>query len=372
MNFFRIMAKLGMDTTGFEVGLKKAESLTGKASKDFARSAKGWIAGAFGGAAIAAGMRNAVQYAGAVADLSVKLGETAEMTQHLDYALKQNGASADDLATVYRTLAKARKEAMENPAGDQSKAFSSFGINQSDLATAKTGDLVLKIGDGFKNAANVQAKLNDGVLLMGRSAQSLIPAMVDGLRDLVDESKNLGMAMDQSVIDNLDRIGDKADMAKGKLRSMFGEATSRALVFGETLYSTLKNFFVGTTTYFQARSRGASADEAMRAAALAGAEDIKAGVASDEAGLTKRERRRKALAGGLDFSGIRPAENIEETSFKFLKPDLNSLQQLGAFSSSTGQFIAEQKKANAHLAKISQNIDRIANKGTADQIEYGP
>ena len=60
---FSILAKLGLDATGFQIGLKRAESGVSKFSKDIGSSLKGQIASAFGAAAITAGIQQAISKA---------------------------------------------------------------------------------------------------------------------------------------------------------------------------------------------------------------------------------------------------------------------------------------------------------------------
>ena len=111
MSLFRLVAKIGIDASEFNTGLKQAES--GVSSSMAAIGSK--IAAAFSTAAIIEFSRRVVQAAGDVNDLADQFGESVENIQAMQVAAKEAGIEWGTYASI---LAKVKKAQADVTAGD--------------------------------------------------------------------------------------------------------------------------------------------------------------------------------------------------------------------------------------------------------------
>jgi len=124
MALFRLVAKLGIDSTEFNAGLKKAE---GSVSSSMAAIGSK-VASAFSVAAIAAWVKEVANAAGKIGDLADQLNITTAEVQALQKAADHSGVSLDKYAAI---LGKIRKLKADYAAGDAgaAKTFQRTGIN---------------------------------------------------------------------------------------------------------------------------------------------------------------------------------------------------------------------------------------------------
>lgn len=127
MSLFRLVAKLGIDSTEFNAGLKKAES--GVSSSMAAIGAR--VAAAFSVTAIAAFAAKVASAAGEIADLADQLGITTEEVQKLQRAAERSGVSFDKYAATLAKIRKLKADAAGGDASAQAK-FSKAGLNSND------------------------------------------------------------------------------------------------------------------------------------------------------------------------------------------------------------------------------------------------
>ena len=81
MGLFSIIARLTMDTAGFNAGARKAESRATQMAGKIGATIKGQLAAAFGFAAIAAATKSVINYADKISDLSVQLNISVKELQ---------------------------------------------------------------------------------------------------------------------------------------------------------------------------------------------------------------------------------------------------------------------------------------------------
>lgn len=131
MSLFRLVAKLGIDSTEFTSGMKKVES--GMSASMSAIGSR--VAAAFSVAAVTAFARTVANAAGEIGDLAEQLQITTAEVQALQRAADHSGMSFDKYAAA---LGKIRKLKADFAAGDKTAAatFSKTGLNpkSSDLS----------------------------------------------------------------------------------------------------------------------------------------------------------------------------------------------------------------------------------------------
>lgn len=124
MSLFRAIAKIGIDASEYEAGLKKAES----GMEGWAKRIGGYLAGAFTVGALVEFTKTVAHAAGEIGDLSDQLGITVEQVQALQRAAEHSGVAFDKYAAA---LSKIRKLKADAAAGDATAngIFAKTGLN---------------------------------------------------------------------------------------------------------------------------------------------------------------------------------------------------------------------------------------------------
>ena len=242
MGNFSLLAKLGLDSSSFESGAKRAESI----SRKFGKEMTGALATAFSVEKVVQFGLEAVSAAGKLSDLSDRVGVSAGFLQEMQFAAEQTGASLEDVTTSIEKLSVARAQAL---AGSETKmnAFKLLGISADDLKTLRSEDLFTKIGDTIKNAPNPQNLLAPFREIAGKGAGALIPAMIEGLQDTAQKARELGLVMNDNVVASLDDAADRIDTLKAGFTVLIGTIISEVggplFKFFEAAGSAAQTFF---------------------------------------------------------------------------------------------------------------------------------
>ena len=276
MAFLSIMARLGMDATGFQAGIKQAQSASAGLSKSLNSNLKGAIAGAFGTGAIIAAAHKTIEYAGHIQDLSERLDVSTTALQEFEHAAMLTGSSLDEVASFFEKMNSARDEAL---AGNEQmiESFARLGVNMTALRTLRAEDIFKKIG-GSVQAGNPQELIGALRGVGGKSAGALIPAFKFGL----DEAAKAASVISPEDIAALDEAGDKFSLLAKVVKTQLAPA----LVF-------VADMILGLFTGFQRAGRffGGMFGGAAAASGEAGAQ-------SDSPVEFLRRLGRSALEGG--------------------------------------------------------------------------
>lgn len=234
-----ILARLALDGTAFEAGVRRAiriaASLGSNLNKVLQPQKLGsQLAGAFTIGAIGAAAKATIDYAGDIQDLADKLGITAEAAQKFDYAFQQTGSSLEQNQALFFKLAQNISAASK---GSETilKSFARLNVTAADLKSKRIDEIFAQIGKEVRNGQLTPQRYSDLIELMGKSAASVIPAMKAGFSELANEAERLGLVMSNQTIAQLDNTGDAIDRLVFKSRGMFGEAIVGTLQFGAAL-----------------------------------------------------------------------------------------------------------------------------------------
>lgn len=292
MGLLSLVAQLGLDATGFQLGLKKSEGSVKGFSKSVNAEIKGGLAAAFGAAAIGAATKSVIDYAGEVNDMSSRLGVSAEMAQSLSYAIKQSGGSMEDLEKSMTKVA-ANQQAALNGNSDLAAAFQRLGVSSDDLKGKRFDDVFLQISKAQEKASESGQQISDVLQVMGKTGTKLLPAMREGLAGATEEAKQLGVVMSNDVISSLDDMGDRMETVKTQLVAGFGTAlvaiADKALMIadGFRVASKAVGNFLGTL------AGGGSLGQALDSTGAAAKEVVNERVARETAELIKGNRRKE-------------------------------------------------------------------------------
>jgi hypothetical protein len=244
MAIFSLLAKLGLDGTAFETGLKRSQSL----AKSIGRDISGTVAGVFAVDKLVAFGNQALETAGKLQDLSTQLGVSAEFLQEMKFAADMGGSSLDAVSAALEKITIARGKAL---GGDQGlvDAFARFKVSAAEIKSAKIEDIFLKIGRAFEGDANPQNLLTPFRELAGKSAGALIPAMASGLSDAANQAHRLGMIMSTDVIDTLDEANDRVDIMRKTMEAGTGSFMAKII---EPAFRQLEALGAGIQGFFGA------------------------------------------------------------------------------------------------------------------------
>ncbi len=314
-----LKAILGLDGSGFEAGMKRAQSTAQK----FATSAQSGISRKLGGFLTAAfveeSIRKTVNYGGAINDLSERLGVSTDAIQQWEYAAKQAGGTADNVAMFFEKISENRDKALNGDAGAL-KSFKDFGVTPDDLKNKRVEDIGLQIGNAVK-AGDAQALIGSLKEIGGKGAAALVASMKGGLEEAFG---NAPLIKTEDIV-RLDALGDEfVTLGKRIMAALTPAITAIAEKFFE-----LTDHIKGVGAYFGSRSGGASVKESYKA--------------MFDAENDSKKDREKSIAGAMAAAMDR-GKGVSYVS-KDKKPDksfvldqknplasssINSLQQIGA------------------------------------------
>lgn len=216
MALLSFIAKLGLDKTGFDAGLKSA----GKQVSGFGKDLKSQLAGAFTFAAAASFARDIATTVNRIKDLSEQFAVTTDEVQKMDFALKQSGLQFEDLGVALATIGRQRREAAE---GDKETldTFKKFGITLNDLQNPEKRniDLLMQLSASTR-AANMTAA--DQVKLL-----DLIGPKALKLSNVLSELSKIDPPEMFSAedIDRIDKMTKAVERLKLELQVMVSKAT---------------------------------------------------------------------------------------------------------------------------------------------------
>lgn len=177
MDLFTLSAKLQLDKSNYEQGLRDSESMASKAGNAISgvlgASAKVAVAGIAAISAATVGATTAiVNGAGKVAEygdnidkMSQKMGISAQAYQEWDAIMQHSGTSIDSMSRGMQTLQK--------NAVNSAEKFEALGISQEQLANMSTEELFSATITGLQNMGEGAERTALASELLGGSAKEL-------------------------------------------------------------------------------------------------------------------------------------------------------------------------------------------------------
>ena len=357
MAIFSLIAKLGLDGTAFEGGLKRSQSMAKGIGKEIGAT----MGSIFAVDKLAQFGMQAIETAGQLTDLSSQLGVSAEFLQEMKFAAEQSGSSLEDVAGALEKLSIARQKAL---AGDKATVenLQKFGITVDELRGMDLRSMFLALGKPFEKGIDPQKLVGPFRELAGRGAGALIPAMAEGLLDAAEQARNLGLVMEDEVIASLDDVADKLDILKAKMTTGTGSFTTAVIVpiqkYTEALYAAVEGFLLASST--PAGTKELPAREQMRnmfdQAEQAFISSIEEQDRDVEARTEKRKRRseirRKSLGEdkttGFEVSRMQPTDALARTG------------GFTAFQSSLDKYFGPIRSQAQDISDIARNTRETA------------
>lgn len=193
MNVFELFAKISLDSSDFESGLKRAGKVAGTALT-------GATMAVAAGTAIMTkklidGARQTAEYGDHVDKMSQKIGISAESYQKWDYVMQRAGGNVDSLKMGMKTLSK--------QAEANSDAFQKLGISQEQVASMSQEELFEATVKGLSNMEQGTERAALASELLGRAGADMGPLLNEGSEAIEEQMKiaeTYGMVMPDAAV----------------------------------------------------------------------------------------------------------------------------------------------------------------------------
>lgn len=238
MAIFTFLAKLGLDTTDFQAGVKRAQSSAtglGKGIADGLKrendSIKGALAGMFTVSAVKSYFGDLKNISDEIKDMSELLGVSTDEVQRLQKASAEAGQNFSSVVTAFQRIEQMRAQAMT---GDK-RAVGIFGLLGIDPSKGSGIDILKSAIDASSRGAQENA-----------AAFELVGKKVTGLKLTMEELQRLGpiKLIDQEQLDAIDSAIKKQE-----------EAIRQMKIAGAPLMATLAQGATGVLNMFSAQNR---------------------------------------------------------------------------------------------------------------------
>ena len=241
MAIFSLIAKLGLDGSAYESGLKKASSVTDK----FRSSVGVQLGAALSVAAIGAFASKVVETVDAIGDLSEQLNISTDDVQRLQVLAGQTGVSFEAMAKSITAVGQERLKAIEE-GGKAREYFQTLGFSVAELNDKSISniDLISRMGQAHKDAGSSAQTQAAMIAILGEKAFKAAGAMA--------KIKELGPInlITKDQIDSIGKLADRVDEIKRTIIlsavpeiNFFADAVERAAKDAQTMEDGLLGFF---------------------------------------------------------------------------------------------------------------------------------
>jgi len=229
MAIFSLIAKLGLDGTAYESGLKRASSLTDK----FRGSIGAQLGAALSVAAVASFVSKVIETTDAIGDLSEQLNISTDDVQRLQVLASQTGVSFETMAKSITKVSQERLKAIEE-GGKAREYFAALGISVSELNDKSISniELITRMGQAHQDAgksAQTQAAIME---LLGEKAFKAAGAI-----SKINELGPINL-ITKEQIDGIGRMADRIDEIK---RQMIVQAAPSVNFFADAIERAIKD-----------------------------------------------------------------------------------------------------------------------------------
>jgi len=211
-------AKLALEKSSFENGLKEAENAVNK----FAKQTAGILTGAFAFDKILSGLSSAIDKGDQLQDLANRFGISASALQEVGNAASLSGAGVEDVASAMNKLAVNAGKAI---GGDDAMiaSFEKLGLTVSDLQGMSPQDLFFKLSEAVASANDPLEAFAQAQEVAGKS----VGALMETLRMGPDAIQQMGQGMGTWSDDTIAQLAAASDEIKSFQNTMmiaFGSA----------------------------------------------------------------------------------------------------------------------------------------------------
>jgi hypothetical protein len=229
MAILSLLARLGLDKSGFDAGMSAAT----KSVSSFGKQ----VAGSFGAAAVAAGVaaltRSAINYADEMQELSERLSTSTKGAQEWSLAAQLNGKDAEFVASNFQKMEKALNEAnLGNK--DSVRSLQALGITMAEIRSIGVDEAMRKAADAINGSGNEAGKSAAMLDLFGKSATKMKVVF----QDLGTANKLSGLFPTDAEVNNVKQAADATDVFFNLLKGYVVQKISPGSIL-RTMFGTV-------------------------------------------------------------------------------------------------------------------------------------
>jgi hypothetical protein len=365
MGVLSLLVKLGVDSTQFETGIKRAQSMGEKFGSSFKSAVTSRLAGALSVAAVTGFANSIIKAADDISDLSEQLNVSTDDIQRLQILAGETGVAFEKFSSVLNKFEEARLKATSGDV-DSLNVFKALGLSLDDLTNAQLSNLELsiRIAEAYKQS--------------GRSAETT--AAMTELYGLKLKTAGAALAEFQSIsdrgliskqtIDDLAKANAQLDESIRMLKVLSAKPASGVIEYfanfidqyneimkrgkeamGKTTYYNIHGFDLSQVAGFLSQTM------AIPAAGLLGLLGIKPKSRTGGANFTSPELAAPAI-------GTLGRELLKSETMKFslggAQDPLSRIGGFGAFSSGQSEMIRQAIDQKRYLQGINKNTEQMA------------
>lgn len=224
MGILSMLFKIGVDSTAFELSLKRMQSLGEKFGNSFKSAVTSRLGQALSVGAVYGFTRSVVNAADQIGDLSEQLNITTDDVQRLQILAGQTGVSFEKFASILERTSKARLEALSGDT-QQINTFAALGQSISDLSNRQMTnfELALKVTEAYRQSgqsAQTTAAITD---LYGIKLRAAAAALAD-YQSTADKE-----LISEDTIKSLSKSNDLLDEQWRRLKALSSPAIAQGL-----------------------------------------------------------------------------------------------------------------------------------------------
>jgi LysM repeat protein len=218
-------AKLALEKSSFESGLKEAENAVSK----FAKQTAGILGGAFAFDKLLGGLTSAIDKGDELQDIAEKFGVSASKLQMLGNAASVFGSDISAISAGLNKLSLAQQKAVSGESGAEEliSVFGEVGVTMEQLKTMSAEDIFLKISDSFASGANEGRQFVIVNELLGKAQTDLIKVMNQGSGAITEQGMAMGVWSDDTIA-SLSQASDEIKTFQNTMMIAFGTAAQLA------------------------------------------------------------------------------------------------------------------------------------------------
>jgi len=241
MAIFSLIAKLGLDGSAYESGLKRASSMTDK----FRSTVGAQLGSALSVAAIGSFVSKVIDTVDAIGDLSEQLNISTDDVQRLQVLASETGVSFESMAKSITAVGQERLKAIEE-GGKAREYFEALGFSVAELNDKSISniDLISRMGQAHKDAGSSAQTQAAMIAILGEKAFKAAGAMAK-----IKEMGPINL-ITKEQIDSVGKLADRMDEIKRNIIvsavpeiNFWADAIERAAKDAKTMEDGLLGFF---------------------------------------------------------------------------------------------------------------------------------
>jgi hypothetical protein len=329
---------------------------------------------------VGATVKDSLGRADDIADLTLKLNESADALQRVDYAGQL--AAGQGVEQVANAMVKLER-ALGDPENEKAaQALRNLGLTAEQLAAVPLDQKMILFAEAFQKARATGTGLNDIQALLGRSASELIPLFEQGgdaLREMFAEAPVMGEAATQQLA----KINDELDALIAKGKGLLGEAIGEVAISGgfltdvfnqlrngaglqEAGQAAVANLINGELAANREADERAAERQKTAAAQQAAAERA---AAEAEQKAKQEEEQKKADQWNKSFEKTRQEElrlqdQYQAARFETLTPE----QQLGVLFERMSRALGQEMTDPAKIAGAADAMAQLGDRAGAVEV----